>query len=77
VTGYVDRAEGLMEELDDGSGHFVHVVLHPSVTIAAGGDVARTKEHAMALHHTAHKKCFIANSVNFPVTCEPSITVAD
>jgi organic hydroperoxide reductase OsmC/OhrA len=30
---------------------------------------------ARELHHAAHKKCFIANSVNFPVTCEPKILV--
>jgi organic hydroperoxide reductase OsmC/OhrA len=28
----------------------------------------------MALHHDAHAKCFIANSVSCPVSVEPSIT---
>ena len=32
-------------------------------------DVAK----AAALHHDAHEKCFIANSVNFPIACEASI----
>jgi organic hydroperoxide reductase OsmC/OhrA len=73
VTDYVDHAEGVMDEDADGSGRFVRVVLHPAVTVAAGSDVTR----AAALHHTAHEKCFIANSVNFPVVCEPSIVVAD
>ena len=28
-------------------------------------------------HHDAHEKCFIANSVNFPVGCEPVIRHAE
>ena len=28
------------------------------------------------LHKPAHEKCFIANSVNFPVECEPEIVAA-
>ena len=71
VTAYTDDAEGVMEEQPDGAGRFTRVVLRPRVTIAAGGDVDRAK----ALHHLAHEKCFIANSVNFPVVCEPSIVV--
>lgn len=67
VTGYRDVAGGVMQERDDGSGAFVEVVLRPRVTIGAGSDVAK----AHALHHEAHRFCFIANSVNFPVRCEP------
>ena len=33
-------------------------------------------EKALALHHDAHKACFIANSVNFPVTCEAEVIQA-
>jgi organic hydroperoxide reductase OsmC/OhrA len=25
------------------------------------------------LHHVAHEKCYIANSVNFPILCEPVV----
>ena len=28
---------------------------------------------ALRLHQDAHKKCFIANAVNFPVLIEPAI----
>jgi organic hydroperoxide reductase OsmC/OhrA len=52
----------------DGSGRFERVTLHPHVTIA-GGDA----EKARALHEDAHRLCFIANSVNFPVEVEPVI----
>jgi organic hydroperoxide reductase OsmC/OhrA len=72
VVDYVDRAEGVMAELPGDSGHFVRVVLHPKVTVAPGSDVAK----ALELHHEAHAKCFIANSVNFPVLHEPQIVAA-
>ncbi len=42
------------------------------MTIAAGSDA----DVALALHEKAHHECFIANSVNFPVRNEPSISVA-
>lgn len=63
VLAYHDSAAGAMEESADGSGRFVHVQLRPRVTIPAGSDHAK----ATALHHEAHRNCFIANSVNFPV----------
>jgi organic hydroperoxide reductase OsmC/OhrA len=63
VLDYKDAATGVMEERADGSGAFTEVVLHPTVTIAAGGDIAKAEE----LHEKAHELCFIANSVNFQV----------
>jgi organic hydroperoxide reductase OsmC/OhrA len=72
VTAYADQPEGVMEERSDGSGRVTRVVLRPTVTVIAGSDTAR----ASALHSIAHEMCFIANSVNFPVTCEPKLVVA-
>jgi organic hydroperoxide reductase OsmC/OhrA len=72
VTAYADRAEGVMEVGRDGIGRFKSVVLHPTVTVAAGSDLGR----ARTLHKPAHEKCFIANSVNFPVECESEIVAA-
>jgi organic hydroperoxide reductase OsmC/OhrA len=71
VTAYKDKAEGRMVETENGSGHFTAVILRPHVRLAAGADVA----HAAGLHHDAHAMCFIANSVNFPVTVEPSFEI--
>jgi organic hydroperoxide reductase OsmC/OhrA len=71
VTAYHDQAFGLMEE-SAGAGRITEVTLRPRVTIAAGSDVAA----ATALHKEAHKVCFIANSVNFPVKHEPVVEVA-
>jgi organic hydroperoxide reductase OsmC/OhrA len=33
-------------------------------------------EQALALHHEASTKCFIAASVNFPVLHEPRVVLA-
>ncbi len=70
VTGYTDDAEGEMAEQADGGGEFTSVTLHPRVTISAGDP-----DKARELHHEAHRLCFIARSVNFPVGCEPTIEV--
>ncbi len=73
VTAYIDHAEGSMRfDAGTGSGHFERVVLRPEVTIAAGSE-----ETARALHARAHALCFIANSVNFEVACEPVIVLAE
>jgi organic hydroperoxide reductase OsmC/OhrA len=69
VTAYRDAAEGLMTEDSDGSGRFTEVVLRPEVGIRPGDDAAL----AARIHQNANEKCFIANSVNFPVRCEPVI----
>jgi organic hydroperoxide reductase OsmC/OhrA len=63
VLEYRDDAIGTMEEDARGAGRFVRVELRPAVTIAAGDDPSR----AVALHDEAHRFCFIARSVNFPV----------
>jgi organic hydroperoxide reductase OsmC/OhrA len=69
VLSYSDDAVGTMEETADGSGRFTEVVLRPRVAIASTDML----EAAHRLHGQAHKKCFIANSVNFPVEHEPAI----
>jgi organic hydroperoxide reductase OsmC/OhrA len=71
VTSYADDAHGVMEEAADGSGRFTEVVLRPRVTVASAGMTGT----ATALHAAANAKCFIANSVSFPVRHEPAIIV--
>ena len=68
VTAYTDRAEGVMAIDADGGGRFTKVTLRPAVTLAPDMD----SERAAALHHDAGAKCFIANSVNFPVEHAPT-----
>jgi organic hydroperoxide reductase OsmC/OhrA len=67
VQSYEDIAEGVMTESPDGGGAFTEVVLAPEITLSPGADLDR----ARALHAEAHRKCFIAKSVNFPVLHEP------
>jgi len=71
VTHYEDAAEGIMVE-ERGNGRFTQVTLRPAVMITAESDAALAK----SLHERAHKECFVANSVNFPVDCKPVIAKA-
>ncbi|QBE49657.1 OsmC family protein [Leucobacter triazinivorans] len=71
VTAYTDDAVGTMRQEGLG-GAFSGVVLRPRVTVADASMV----EAARAAHAEAREVCFIANSVNFPVTHEPQILVA-
>lgn len=72
VTGYTDEAHGTMTETTDGGGHFTEVVLRPRVAVASPDMV----DKAVGLHHEAHERCFIANSVNFPVRHEAVVLAA-
>jgi organic hydroperoxide reductase OsmC/OhrA len=67
VTGYTDHATGSMEETTNGGGHFTSVCLYPVVTVASNSMVTE----ANAMHKKATELCFIANSVNFPVSHKP------
>lgn len=72
VTAYDDEATGTLLEVTETGGHFTEVVLRPTVTLQAGSDAALAEK----LHERAHHLCFVANSVNFPVRCEPRIQSA-
>lgn len=72
VLDYKDEALGVMVEHVDGSGCFKEAVLRPKVTLAD----RNLLDLAINLHKVAHKKCFIANSVNFPVLHHPEISVS-
>jgi organic hydroperoxide reductase OsmC/OhrA len=71
VTAYRDEPGGTMREIADGSGRFIGVVLRPTVTVRPATNPVVAGE----LHHRAHAMCFIANSVNFPVLCEPRLEI--
>ena len=71
VTAYTDDAIGTMEQTPDGGGQFISVTLRPHVTVATVDMV----DAAIDAHREANEKCFIANSVNFPVLHEPRVVV--
>jgi organic hydroperoxide reductase OsmC/OhrA len=67
VASYVDKAEGELGQRENGKTAMLSVVLHPQIEFVGEADPALVD----ALHHEAHELCYIANSVNFPVTVEP------
>jgi organic hydroperoxide reductase OsmC/OhrA len=72
VTAYTDNATGIMLENTTGGGSFKEVTLNPVFYVTDEGMV----EKAIELHHKAHEICYIANSVNFEVKCNPTCIVA-
>lgn len=69
VEEYKDFPEGCMSLDESGNGKFTEVVLKPRVKIQ-NPDKSNL---ANLLHQEAHKACFIAKSVNFPVLNNPTI----
>src|SRR5262245_51011700 len=68
VSAYTDDAVGTVLDSPQ-RGRFTRIVLHPRVMIGAADDAAL----AAHLHHEAHARCYVANSVNFPIECEPVV----
>ncbi|WP_420384981.1 OsmC family protein [Roseivirga sp.] len=71
VLSYKDMAKGKMVEHKDGSGAFESVTLSPEIIV----EEERMIPLAISLHKEAHKMCFIANSCNFEISCEPHVTI--
>ena len=63
VLQYEDHAEGVMIEEANGSGRFAEVHLYPRIQLRE----AHSDEVLRTIHQEANKKCFIAQSCNFPV----------
>jgi organic hydroperoxide reductase OsmC/OhrA len=62
VASYVDEAVGVME-----GGKFTSATLRPKVEFEGEHP---GEEFVADLHHRSHERCYIANSVNFPVAVE-------
>jgi organic hydroperoxide reductase OsmC/OhrA len=69
VERYRDEASGSLAKNPEGKVAMTEVTLRPHVAFA-GARRPTAEEHA-ALHHEAHERCFIANSVRSVVHCEP------
>jgi organic hydroperoxide reductase OsmC/OhrA len=69
VDTYRDEAAGLMGKDTSGRLAITRVTLRPEARF--GGDHPPAAEEIAAMHHEAHDKCFIANSVKSEVRCEP------
>lgn len=64
VLAYSDQPVAVGETAVNGGGRFLRATLKPRIEVAAGADLS----HADAIHHKIHEYCFIARSVNFPVS---------
>jgi organic hydroperoxide reductase OsmC/OhrA len=71
VQTYEDAPYAQMRIEKNGAGKFVNAELRPVVTITQENQ----RQLAESLHSQAHHYCFIANSVNFPISLSPTITV--
>ena len=71
VESYEDEAVGEMTKGQNGVPWVSTVTLRPKV--AYGGDKRPNREQQDRLHHDAHEKCFIANSVKTEVVVEPCL----
>lgn len=69
VDSYRDRATGVMTEDGRSGGAFTEVLLRPEVVVADASMI----EDAQRAHEAAHRMCFIASSVNFPVRYEATV----
>jgi organic hydroperoxide reductase OsmC/OhrA len=61
VDRYADAAEGTLGRMADGLQGITEVVLHPD--IAFSGERLPDDAAVDQLHHAAHERCFIANSI--------------
>jgi organic hydroperoxide reductase OsmC/OhrA len=73
VRAYEDAPHGVGEVEPGGAGRFLRAVLRPTITVERGADLAK----ADALHYDVHRYCFIARSVNFPISYEASYLETD
>lgn len=69
VLSYEDTPEAVGEVEASGKGRFLSVILKPKITITDDSD----RQKAIDIHDQIHEYCFIARSVNFPVTYELEI----
>jgi len=69
VEDYRDEAVGIMAKNSSGRMAMILVTLRPAVEF--GGERQPTADDLVALHHEAHEQCYIANSVQTEVRCEP------
>ncbi|HEV2818414.1 MAG TPA: OsmC family protein [Allosphingosinicella sp.] len=68
IASYSDKAEGEMGRIAAGRTAITRITLRPDVAFAGGAPEPAALD---ALHHEAHERCFIANSLNSEIVVEP------
>ena len=69
VESYDDSAEGEMGRIAAGRMAITRIVLRPRVAFAGPEPAA---DELARLHHEAHERCFIANSLTAEIVVEPA-----
>ena len=69
VESYSDSAEGMMGRVDPGRLALVRIALRPKISFTGPPPSAEEVER---LHHQAHDRCFIANSLKTEIVIEPA-----
>jgi len=69
VDRYVDAPTGVLSKNAAGQFSMTSFTLKPEATFS--GDNLPTRAQIDEMHHEAHEKCNIANSINGEVRCEP------
>jgi len=69
IESYRDEAVGIMSKNAAGALAMTRVTLRPEIVFGAGR--RPTADEMAAIHHQAHEKCYIANSVKTELRCEP------
>ena len=66
VISYVDRACGVLSEVEGGDCWLSEVILHPKISFKASQQIS--PEAIARMHELAHQHCFIARSIKTKVT---------
>jgi organic hydroperoxide reductase OsmC/OhrA len=73
VETYEDNPIGVLDLSPGKKAAFTKITLRPNIGIRDAAMI----EKAISLHHAAHEKCFISNSVNCEIVIEPNIKGID
>jgi len=71
VESYSDHAVGLLEKDAQGRMSMTNITLRPNIVFA--GTAWPGEEEIAAIHHEAHDKCYIANSLKTEITVEAPV----
>src|SRR5262245_56482803 len=68
VESYMDKATGIMEKNSEGKIAITRITLRPKIEFSV--ERSPSLEELQSLHHSAHDKCYIANSLKSEVVVE-------
>lgn len=68
IVSYADEADGVMGRVGPGKIALTKITLRPAIAFAGAAPDAAMLER---LHHDAHERCFIANSLKTEIVVEP------